>query len=78
MKAEKLIKLLIISLVLATCVSASINLVSAAELKVGGQGQYSTLSAAVKAAHAGDTILVSPGTYVDNVAVDKPLKIFFS
>ena len=75
MKAEKLIKLLIVSLVLAACVSASIPRVSAAELKVGGQGQYQTISAAVKAANAGDTILVSPGTYVENVVVDKPLKI---
>ncbi|MGZ4863395.1 MAG: right-handed parallel beta-helix repeat-containing protein [Halobacteriota archaeon] len=75
MKAEKLIKLLIISLVLAACISASINRVSAAELKVGGQGQYQTISAAVKAANAGDTILVSPGTYIENIIVNKPLNI---
>jgi nitrous oxidase accessory protein len=75
MKAEKLLKLIIVSVVLAACVSASIPCVSASELKVGGGGKYSTISEAVKAANAGDTILVSPGTYVENVAVDKPLKI---
>ncbi len=75
MKAEGLLKLVIVSVVLAACVSASIPCVSASELKVGGGGKYSTISAAVKAANAGDTILVSPGTYVENVAVDKSLKI---
>ena len=75
MKAKKLVQLVIVSIVLAACVSTSIPRVSAAELKVGGQGQYQTISAAVKAANAGDTILVSPGTYVENVVVNKPLKI---
>jgi nitrous oxidase accessory protein len=75
MKAEKLLQFVIVSIVLAACVSTSIPRVSASELKVGGGGQYSTISAAVKAANAGDTILVSPGTYVENVAVDKPVKI---
>jgi len=75
MKAEKLLQLVILSLVLAACVSASITRVSANELKVGGEGKYSTISAAVKAASTGDTILVSPGTYVENVVVNKPIKI---
>ncbi len=75
MKAKKFVQLVIVSIVLAACVSTSIPRVYAAELKVSGQGQYHTISAAVKAANAGDTILVSPGTYVENVAVDKPLKI---
>jgi parallel beta-helix repeat protein len=75
MNAEKLLQLVIVSIVLAACFSAAVTPVSASELKVGGGGKYSTISAAVKAANAGDTILVSPGTYVENVAVDKPLKI---
>jgi parallel beta-helix repeat protein len=75
MKAKKLVQLVIVSIVLAACVSALIPRVSASELKVGGEGKYSTISAAVKAANAGDTILVTPGTYVENVAVDKPVKI---
>ena len=75
MKAKKIVLLVMMSIVLAACVSTSIPRVSASELKVGGGGQYSTISAAVKAANAGDTILVGPGTYVENVAVNKPLKI---
>jgi nitrous oxidase accessory protein len=75
MKAKKLVQLIVVSFVLAWVVSASITRVSASELKVGGGGKYSTISAAVNAANAGDTILVSPGTYVENVVVDKPLKI---
>jgi parallel beta-helix repeat protein len=75
MKAKKIVQLVVVSVVLAACVSTSIHRVSAVELRVGGQGQYSTISAAVKAANGGDTILVSPGTYVENIAVDKPLKI---
>jgi len=75
MKAKKIVLLVMMSIVLAACVSTSIPRVSASELKVGGGGQYSTISAAVKAANAGDTILVSPGTYVENLAVDKPLKV---
>lgn len=75
MNAKKLVQLVIVSIVLAACVSTFIPRVSASELKVGGEGKYITISAAVKAANAGDTILVSPGTYVENVAVNKPLKI---
>src|SRR5450759_3475793 len=75
MKAGKLLQLLIVSIVLAGVISASIIRVSASELKVGGEGKYTTISAAVNAANAGDTILVSPGTYVENIAIDKPLKI---
>jgi len=75
MKAKKFVQLVLVSIVLAACVSTSIPRVSASELKVGGGGQYSTISAAVKAANPGDTILVSPGTYVENVVANKPLKI---
>src|SRR5665647_595172 len=75
MKAKKIVLLVMMSIVLAACVSTSIPRVSASELKVGGGGQFTTISAAVKAANAGDTILVGPGTYVENVAVDKPVKI---
>jgi parallel beta-helix repeat protein len=75
MKARQVVQLIIVSIVLAACVSTSTPRVSAAELKVGGQGQYSTISAAVKAANGGDTIIVSPGTYVENIIVDKPLAI---
>jgi pectin methylesterase-like acyl-CoA thioesterase len=35
---------------------------------------YPTINAAVAAANPGDTIKVCPGTYTENVAVNKPLK----
>ena len=35
---------------------------------------YPTINAAVAAANPGDTIKVCPGTYNENVAVNKPLK----
>ena len=39
-------------------------------LLVGGGSQYTTIQAAVNAAHAGDTILVAPGTYTEQVTVN--------
>ena len=75
MKEKRLVQLAIVSIVLVACISTSIPGVNAAELKVGGQEQYHSISAAVQAANAGDTIHVGPGTYVENVVVNKPLKI---
>jgi nitrous oxidase accessory protein len=75
MEAKKITFLVIVSLVLAGYVSTSIVRVRAAELTVGGHGQYSSISAAVKAANSGDTIVVGPGTYVENVVIDKPLTL---
>src|SRR5262249_3797518 len=39
-------------------------------LLVGGGSQYTTIQAAVNAAHDGDTILVAPGTYTENVLIN--------
>jgi parallel beta-helix repeat protein len=58
-------------IVLATLVVPA----SAAELTVGTGGQYTTIQQAVNAAKSGDTISVAPGTYTENVVVDKPLTI---
>lgn len=38
-------------------------------LQVGPSGQYHTIQSAVNAAHSSETILVSPGTYVEQVVV---------
>lgn len=48
---------------------------SAAQLTVGSQGQFATIQSAVEAAQPGDTIFIAPGTYVENVWVNKPLTI---
>ena len=39
-------------------------------LLVGGGSQYTTIQQAVDAAHAGDTILISAGTYTEQVVID--------
>lgn len=75
MEAKHFVPLVVVCSVLAACAVAPISRVSASELNVGGQGQYRTISAAIKAANAGDTILVGPGTYVENVVVDKPITV---
>jgi parallel beta-helix repeat protein len=75
MPAKKVLALFVLYIILTACVLTTFPRVSASELKVGEGGKYGTISAAVKAANAGDVILVSPGTYVENVAVDKPVKI---
>jgi parallel beta-helix repeat protein len=49
--------------------------VSAATLTVGAGGQYTTIQQAMDAAKPGDTVLVAPGTYTENVVVNKPLTI---
>ncbi|MDB5738993.1 MAG: outer rane adhesin like protein [Alphaproteobacteria bacterium] len=43
-------------------------------LLVGGGG-YATINAAIAAANAGDTILIAPGTYNENVVVNKSLTL---
>ena len=48
---------------------------SAANLTVGAGGQFKTIQQAVDAAKPGDTVLVAPGTYSDNIVVNKPLTI---
>ncbi len=39
-------------------------------LLVGGGSQFATIQEAVNAAHDGDTILLAPGTYHENVVID--------
>ena len=48
---------------------------SAAELHVGRAEGYNTIQDAVNAASPGDTVVVAPGTYVENVFVNKSLTI---
>ena len=41
----------------------------------GGPGCFSTLQAAVSAAHDGDTITIAPGRYAGGVTIDVSVKI---
>ena len=51
---------------------------SAANLHVDPEAEegYTTIQAAVDAANAGDTIFVSPGTYTENLKIDKQVRIW--
>ena len=59
----------------ALCLFAFPMMVLAAELHVGGDQTYSTISDAVAAANPGDVIIVHEGTYTENVDVTKSLTI---
>ncbi len=49
--------------------------VNATTLSVGSGGQYRSISDAVSAANSGDTITINPGTYSENIVVNKPITI---
>ena len=68
-RAGALISVLLFSLLMGLVIPAS-----AGEITVG-TGQYTTIQAAVNAAQPGDTILIPPGTYSENVLVNKSLII---
>jgi len=61
---------------LITLVLVSTLQVDPATLQVGPSGDFSTITAAVAAAHAGDTVRVAPGTYMEpTVMVDKAIAL---
>jgi parallel beta-helix repeat protein len=66
--------LLFAAITLILCAALTVP-VSAANLTVGAGGQFKTIQQAVDAAKPGDTVLVAPGTYTQNVVVNKPLTI---
>ncbi|KYC46109.1 MAG: hypothetical protein APG12_00052 [Candidatus Methanofastidiosum methylothiophilum] len=67
----KKIKSLIVGILLVLSVLAVINPVSAATLEVGPGKTYASIGAAMADAGNGDTILVYPGTYNENVLINK-------
>lgn len=72
-RAFKLTALAITLAVLCTC-SAS----SASNLRVSSatEGDYISIQAAIDEAETGDTIFVSPGTYVENLKINKQVQIW--
>lgn len=73
LRAFKLTALAVILAVLCTCSAAS-----ASNLRVSSEaeGDYISIQAAIDAAEAGDTIFVSSGTYVENLKVNKEVRIW--
>jgi parallel beta-helix repeat protein len=68
-RAGALVSVLLFSLFLGLVTYASANALTV------GTGQYTTIQAAVNAAQPGDTVLIPPGTYSENVLVNKSLTI---
>jgi parallel beta-helix repeat protein len=76
MRRTKLASNLLLFAVVALIVGAALAVpASAANLSVGAGGQFKTIQQAVDAAKPGDTVLVAPGTYTENIVVNKPLTI---
>jgi nitrous oxidase accessory protein len=46
---------------------------AAAEVRAGGDSTYRTIREALRAAQAGDTVIVSPGEYRESLVIDKPV-----
>jgi parallel beta-helix repeat protein len=69
----KITALVTILAVICTC-----STVSAANLRVNSteEGNYTSIQAAVDAAKPEDTIFISPGTYVENLKIDKQVRIW--
>ena len=66
--------LLFAAVALIVCAALAVP-ASAANLSVGAGAQFTTIQQAVDAAKPGDTVLVAPGTYTENIVVNKPLTI---
>ena len=76
MRRTKLVSnlLLLAAVALILCAALAVP-ASAATLTVGAGGQFKTIQQAVDAAKPGDTVLVAPGTYTENIVVNKSLTI---
>lgn len=75
-KNSRAFKLMVLAVILAVlCICPT---VSASNLRVSSaiEGDYISIQAAIDAADAGDTIFVSPGTYVENLKINKDVRIW--
>lgn len=69
-------KLTAVAVILAVfCICST---VSASNLRISSttEGDYTSIQAAIDAAEAGDTIFISPGIYVENLKINKEVRIW--
>lgn len=71
-QALKIIAALILAVIFTSSAASAANF----NVDPAAEGGYTTIQAAVDAANAGDTIFVSPGTYVENLKIDKQVRIW--
>lgn len=74
-KELQILKIMAVLILAAVFMSST---ASAANLHVDPEAEegYTTIQAAVDAANAGDTIFVGPGTYTENLKIDKQVRIW--
>jgi nitrous oxidase accessory protein len=65
--------ILIVTVGVTTLLSTTPAYASANTLRVGELGGFSTITAAIAAARPGDTVLVGPGQYRENLVIEKPV-----
>ena len=75
MQTNQVLTLSTLCIILVLLAVAALPQAGATEIKVGAREQYRTISQAVSAANPGDTILIGPGTYVENVVVNKQITL---
>ncbi|AKB22993.1 nitrous oxide reductase family maturation protein NosD [Methanosarcina sp. WH1] len=77
-KEKNLQVFIIVAVAFILAVICTCSFASAANLRVdpAAEGGYTTIQAAVDAAKEGDTIFVNQGTYVENLIIDRQVRIW--